>query len=124
MGYVDKAVMAHLKSVLHSGWVVLDGTKYIADIEHADTLEHTMTLKEAGLPENAKLILVRPTKTFGAGNFKIYTTLGGSYFYFTTGTHGFWPVDDGGVLRYGLTQANDVWDIYVYGLFHSGRLLG
>ena len=124
MGYVDKAVMAHLKSTLHSGWIVLDGSKYIADIEHADTLEHTMTLAEAGLPENAKIILIQATKTFGAGVFKIYTKQGGMYFYHTTGQANWWPIDEDGVLRYGLSQANDVWDIYVYGYFHGGRLLG
>jgi len=124
MGYVDKALTAHLKSLLHSGWVVLDGSEKLSDITHADINEHTVTLTQAGLPETTKLLLIQAVKTFGDGVFKVYTELGGAWFYHSTGQVGWWAVDEDGVLRYSLSQANDIWDIRVFGYFHGGRQAG
>jgi len=123
VGYVDKALSAHLKSILHAGFASLDGSK-IADITHADTTDHTLTPKALGLPANAVLLFGLASRVSGSGLIRIRTKVGGAMYSIITAVPFWWPIDEGGVFRYNLQTANDDWDIYGYAYLARGRVAG
>ena len=123
MGYVDKATSALIGSDLLGTVSSRDGSK-IADITHADTDEHTITPTALGLPENVVAIYCDFYRDSGSGSFAILTTTGGQQYSVSSGTDSMWWKDDTGVFRYKLSAANDDWDIFCFGYFTKGRVLG
>lgn len=124
MGYVDKAVSALLTRGQTVRWIVFDGSK-MSDITHADITEHTLTPAPGGpLPGNTQIALVQFRRIAGTGDFIVMTTTGGAEIVFVDDETGFWPITDTGAFRYRLSVANDDWDLHLFGVLQSGRVLG
>lgn len=124
MGYVSKAVQAHLGSTLHIGFTPYNAK--VADITHADTNKHTITLAELGLPANAVALLLQANRVSGTGSLRGYPNEGVYPLYLGQGS-----IQPGIVfgiinerLEYDLTVINDDWDLLCMGYWTSGRVLG
>ena len=90
-----------------------DGAK-IADVTHADTVEHSMALP-AGYPANTKAIIIRAARQAGTGSFRLYCPSGSFSYVLTSGgasSCGWWIRQADGLFHYSLSVANDDWDIY------------
>ena len=128
MGYTDKAVQAHMKAALHAGYTPM--AEKIADLTHADANKHTITLSALGIPDNAVAVLVWGKRITGTGQLYAYPLegaepirigmagdVGGTYYLQLV------PVANAR-LEYALTVANDDWDLWCFGYFTSGQVLG
>ena len=125
MGYVDKALSAHLRSTLHAGFTIMNAK--IADLNPGDTAKHYLTLASLGLPENAVCLILGVFKTSGVGFFYVYpneatrgtliTEAGG-----TPPSHPVAVVNNR--IQYSLQTATDVYELYCFGYWTSGRLAG
>jgi hypothetical protein len=96
----------------------------IADITHADTNKHTLTLANAGgtgaiAGETRKIISLElmAERTGGTGGFAAYANEGVKVFYLDGwNAIKFVVIKDGTQrLQYALTVANDDWDLYCFG---------
>jgi len=96
----------------------------IADITHADTNLHTLTLANAAgtgaiAGETRKIISIylKTLRIAGTGNFLRYPNEGTQYHYMIDGTTG--PnniiADNTQRLQYNLSVANDDWDLWCLG---------
>jgi len=124
MGYVDKALSAHLRSTLHSGFTSMNGK--VADITHADTAKHTITLAEMGLPSNAIALILLADRISGTGSLNGYPNEGTKGLYLGRG-----DIQQGIVfgiinerLEYSLSTSGDDWDLFCLGYWTSGRVPG
>lgn len=123
MGYVDKAVTDLISRAQVGNFKTRDGTK-IADLTHADTAEYTKTTTELGLPANTVALLVLATRIAGTGKFRVFTKSSGAEMKIVHTEAGIWPIDDTGVFRYAMQVNNDDWDIFCFGYWVVGRILG
>jgi len=89
----------------------------VADITHADTNKHTVSLATMGLPLNTVAMVILVNRVAGTGNIRVYSNEG------TTSAD---LVNSGGRnwitiglanqrLQYDLTVANDDWDLFCLG---------
>jgi len=105
----------------------------IADITHADTNEHSLTLAQlnavyppGNLPENTRVIYVGGTRIAGAGTLNLHSVSGQKGVTIVTGTAAYfyavlWYRAADGRFYYSQTVANDDWDVYILG-FQTGSL--
>jgi len=116
--------MAHLKSTLHVGFTPYNDK--VADITHADTNKHTITLEALGLPSNAIVLLLTAKRITGTGSLRGYPNEGTNDLYLGIGTAQagivFAIINER--LQYDLTVANDNWDLFCMGFWTSGKVLG
>ena len=125
MGYTDKALSAHIKSTLHSGFTLIN--EKIADLAPGDTLKHFVTLADLGLPDTAVCLILGVVKTSGIGFFYVYPNeatrstrleeAGG-----TPPSHPFGVANKR--IQYSIQTATDVYELYCFGYWHSGRIEG
>jgi len=89
------------------------GTK-IADITHADALEHSITAVAMGLPPNAVAVYVVAVRAAGTGRFFFRAASGGPDVFASNDiTQGqLWVAASDGNFYYRLETANDDFDIY------------
>ena len=120
MGYTDKAVQAHMASILHAGLSGLN--EKIADITHADTNKHTITLAALGLPDNAIGLLLTANRVSGTGSLRVYPIEGTLGVALTGEISNIVVINNR--LQYDLTVANDDFDLYCIGYFTAGQVLG
>ena len=101
-------------------------TGKIADITHADTDEHSLTLAQlnavyAGtFPENTRVIYVGGTKIAGTGTLNLHSVSGQKGVTIVTSTAAYfyavlWYRAADGLFYYSQTVANDDWDVYALG---------
>lgn len=103
------------KGLRHAGH---DGK--VADITHADTNKHTITLATMGLPQSIKALQLLAVRIGGAGNFNVYPAEGT---YSLTIGHGAefrgkWCAIINNRLQYSLNTANDDFDLYCVGYLY------
>lgn len=124
MSYTDKALQAHMKSTLHTGFTPYNGK--IADITHADTNKHEITLAALGLPDNAKVLILGFTRISGTGSLQFYPNEGAQLVK-TAGTSAHFSTCVAIInerLQYDLQVANDDFDLYCFGYWTSGQVIG
>ena len=124
MGYVDKAVSAHLASTLHAGFTPYN--EKIADITHADTAKHTISLESLGLPPTAIVLLLGAVRISGTGYLQVYPNEGVDLIRLG-------PAFNNAVfpiaiilerLEYKLNVASDDFDVYCFGFWTVGQVRG
>lgn len=98
--------------------VVPHGPK-IADITHADILEHSLTPAALGLPDNVTAIYYWGIRMGGAGAFEAKSASGGPVFPIGSGSGSMWFKAADGLFYYELSVANDDWDIYAVGYLYG-----
>lgn len=87
----------------------------IADLTHADTLEHTITNTTMGLDESTVAIEIYVVRIGGTGKFQISSVSGGARNGITTLNHAIWFKALDGLYYYRLNVAGDDWDIFGQG---------
>lgn len=122
-GYTDKAVQALLRRAQLSGHHHMDGSK-IADITHADTNEHTISLSSLGLPDNVIAILCYFVRFGGTGTFNCRTEPSGALYVVSHLQTALWMVGNTGELIYRLSVAGDDWDIQGFAYWTQGQMIG
>jgi len=91
----------------------------IADITHADTNEHSMSLP-AVYPANTRAIYIRCARIAGTGEFQVHSVSGDAGITQVTGRDVWWIRAADGLFYYALSVANDDWDIYADGYITGG----
>jgi len=123
MGFVDKAITAHLRSGQHTGFVPMSAK--VADLTHADTNKHQISLASMGLPHTAVCLLLGGEKIAGAGNLRAYPAEGAVYIQISalqTEMHAIGIINE--QLEYSLSNAGDDFDLYCFGYWTAGVVLG
>lgn len=90
------------------------GTK-IADITHADVIEHVFDHVAAGFPSNTVAIYIKLIRIAGTGSFIVRSVSGGTDIGFSTGFSCLWFKAADGNFYYRLGVANDDWDVLATG---------
>jgi len=125
MGYVDKALSAHLRSTLHAGFTPMSAK--VADLQENDTAKHFLTLADMGLPSNVVAVLLISLRVSGTGFFLVYPNEGTQAIVLTISVNaGSVPAFVGvsnNRIQWSGGVANDDWDIYCMGYFTSGRVV-
>ena len=97
----------------------------IADITHADTNKHEITLAAMGLPNNVVKLHLGVTRISGTGVMQFYPGEGTRGVSVATGIAGHVAVIIVNErLQYKLSVANDDFDLFCLGYETQGRLLG
>jgi len=128
MGYVDKALMAHLSSGLHQ-YLRGNNQRAMIGLTHGDVNKHSVICAQLGIPDNSIAVLIGQIRTAGAGVLAYYPEnsvfgiLGASA-----------PSSDEldcilvplyeNRLYYRLSVIDDVWDLYVFGYIVEGLVRG
>ena len=113
-----------LNNILSTGQIFVPYNAKIADITHADTNLHTLTLANAAgtgaiAGETRKIVAlaIDANRVAGTGNFYVYPNEGVNTYNATWGSEGEMVVIANGTQRfqYSLTVNNDDFDIYCLG---------
>jgi len=124
MGYVDKALMAHLKSTLHTGFTPLSDT--IAVFSETDIIMHYFSMADLGLPDTVVALILSASRTAGTGFLYVWPMDGALNL--QLGPAGHEPqvvcciINER--LKYSQTVANDDFSLFCHGYWTVGRLSG
>jgi len=124
VGYTDKALMAHLKSVLHAG--LYGYADKIADINESDVVVHYLSLTQLGMPDNVVALLLSATRLSGTGTLYVWPMDGVYQLEVSPAAHNPQVLCciANKRLKYHQTVANDDFDLFCTGYFTEGRLSG
>lgn len=124
-GYTDKALMAHMKSGLHTGFTGMNAQ--IATIAANSTAKFYLTLKELGLPANAICLILGAVRTAGAGNLMVYAmdeALGFILGSDITLIESRCVAVDNERVEFCRQQQGSAWTVWCFGYWTKGQVLG
>lgn len=123
MAYIDKAVIALIQRGQTCTFVPFNDK--IADITHPDILDHYLTLKELGLPDNTVCMVLYAQRMAGGGGFRVYPNEGAMQCSISSTTaYARYAINPIGIinrrLKYALSFAGDDYDLYCFGYWKQG----